>query len=182
MKFNRKKKRGIKQKTRRLWFSAEGYRIIWRKKVFGVTVPPAFQACVRVIISGCFENGSMEGWDLINRDKPLYKTMKAAAAGCKQHHQLWNQATECTGIQAIQELFGHRPVSVPKWVVTKLDRRVSAILLDTRPGYKDEAEEEFEAKAPKKSSPRKPVTSEKKKRKTRNDKGKKRGPRKGTKK
>lgn len=183
MEFNRKKKRGINQKTCRLWFSAEGYRITWRKEVFGATVQPGFQACVRTIVPGRFESGSTEMWDFVNRDRRLHRTMKAAVADCKQHQQLWNQATECTGIRAIQELFGHRPTGIPKWVVTKLDRHVSAILLDTQPGYKDEVEEAPEAGAkPKKSSPRKPVTSEKKKRKTRNDKGKKREPRKGTKK
>ena len=181
MEFNRKKKRGINQKTCRFWFSAEGYRITWRKEVFGVAMQPGFQACIRTIIPGCFESGSTEMWDFVNRDKRLYKTIKAAIADCEQHQQLWNQATECTGIRAIQELFGCRPTGIPKWVVTKLDRRISAILLDTQPGYKDEVEEESEAKAPKKSSPRKPVTSEKKRR-TRSDKGKKRGPRKGTKK
>jgi len=179
----RKKKRGVNQKTRRLWFSAEGYRIIWRKKVFGVTVPPGFQACVRTIAPGCFENGSTEMWDFVNRDRRLHKTMKAAIADCERHQQLWNQATKCVNIRAIQELFGHRPVGMPKWVATKLDRRVSAVLLDTQSGHEDEVEEESKAKskASRKSSPRKPVTSEKKKRKTRNDKGKKRGPRKGTK-
>lgn len=185
MEFNRKKKRGINQKTCRLWFSAEGYRITWRKEAFGATVQPGFQACVRTIVPGCFKSGSTEMWDFVNRDRRLHRTMKATVADCEQHQQLWNQAIECTSIRAIQELFGHRPTGIPKWVVTKLDRRVSVILLDTQPGYKDEVEEvsetEAKAKAPKKSSPRKPVTSEKKRR-TRSDKGKKRGPRKGTKK
>ena len=114
--------------------------------------------------------------------------MKAAVTDCKRHQQLWSQATKCTGIRAIQELFGYRPTGVPKWVLTKLDRRVSAILLDTQPRHKgkvEELESETEFEAPKKSSPRKSVTLEKsakKKRKTRSDKGKKRGPRKGTKK
>jgi len=189
--FNRKKKRGVNQKTCRLWFSAEGYRITWRKEVFGVTVQPGFQACVRTIAPGYLEGDCTEMWNFVNRDRRLYRTIKAAIADCEQHQRLWNQATGCTGIRAIQELFGHRPTSIPKWVVTKLDRRVSAILLDTQPEYRGEVEEESEAKAEakaeaeaktsKKSSSRKPVTS-KKKRKTRNDKGKKRGPRKGTKK
>ena len=119
MEFKRKKKRGVNRKTRRLWYSAEGYRITWRKEVFGVTVPPAFQACVRTVIPGCFENGSIETWDFVNREKRLYKTIKAAVADCKRHQQLWSQATEYTGIRAIQELFGHRPMGVPKWVLTK---------------------------------------------------------------
>jgi hypothetical protein len=194
--FKRKKKRGINQKTCRLWFSAEGYRITWRKEVFGVAVPPVFQACVRTIVPGCFEGDSSEMWDFVNRNKRLYKSMKVAVAACEQHQQQWSQAIECTSTRAVQELFGRKPTSVPKWVLTKLNQRVSAIFLDTLPEGKSKIEEEPEAEpevkakvkaeveTPKKNSPRKSVTSEKsakKKRKTRSDKGRKRGPRKGTK-
>lgn len=187
MEFNRKKKRGINQKTRRLWLSAEGYRIVWRKEVYGVSVRPGFQACVQTIVPGNFEGGSTEMWDFVNREKRLHKTMKAAVTECEQHQQLWNQATECTGVRAIQELLGHRPTGVPKWALMKLDRRVSMILMDTQIGHRIEIEEEEpgtsgetpKPETKKKSATRKSVAS---KRKPRSDKGKKRGLRKGTKK
>lgn len=142
MEFKRKKKHGFNQKTRRLWLSAEGYRIVWRKEVFGVTMLPAFQAYVQTIVPGSFEGGSREMWDLVERDKRLYRTMNAAVTACEQHYKLWDQARECTGVRAIQELFGRRPTSIPKWVITKLDRRVSAVLLDSTPGRQTEPDEE----------------------------------------
>lgn len=188
MEFKRKKKRGANQKVRRLWLNVDGYRIVWRKKVFGVKVPARFQACVRVIVPGRFENGSTEMWDYINHNKQLYKTMEAAIADCKQHQCLWNKATECIGIRAIQELFGCKPTSIPKWVITKLDRRVSAVLLDTQLGRR---KKDFEFDSPKLETSEKqkaqspPESKEteipRKKRKERSDKGKKRGPRKGIK-
>src|SRR3989304_1351480 len=49
MELVRKKKRGQSQKVRRTWFSDEGYRIIWRKEVYGVRVPARYQACVRTL-------------------------------------------------------------------------------------------------------------------------------------
>ncbi len=50
MEFVRKKKRGQNQTVRRTWFSEEGYRIIWRKEVYGVHVPARSQACVRTLV------------------------------------------------------------------------------------------------------------------------------------
>lgn len=149
MEFKRKKKRGLNQKTRRLWFSAEGYQIIWRKEVCGVNVKPAFQAYVQTVVPGCYEGGCAEMWDFVEHNKRLYRTMGAAVAACEHHHKLWDQARECTGVRAIQELFGRRPTSIPKWVVTKLDKRVSAVLLDQTEPDKGPGEE------PKKKAKRK---------------------------
>lgn len=158
MKFKRKKKRGLSQRTYRFWLSDEGYRITWRKKVFGVAVAPAFQACVRTIAPGNFEGGTAEIWDFVDHGQRLYRTMKAAAAACEQHHKLWSEATECTCVRAVQEMFGRKPSCIPKWVVTKLDRRVSAVLLDSTPGRKAALyDEEKEEPAEKKPAEKKPA-------------------------
>ena len=86
MQFVRKKKRGQNQKARRSWFSQDGYRIIWRKEVHGVRVPPRFQACVRIVIphSGNRDD-NFQMWDFVNRKRRLYKTMKAAEEDCEKH-------------------------------------------------------------------------------------------------
>lgn len=191
MKFRRKKKQGPDRKTRRLWLSPEGYRIIWRKEVHRVTVRAGYQVCVRTIVPGNFETGQLEIWDFVNPNKPLSKTMKAAVAACEQHQELWSRATECTGIRAFRELFGRQPSAIPKWVLSKLNRRIMAILLDVGPRCSRDHEEESDApssetppvtKPATKKPQRKQVTTTKKKRKQRSDKGKKRGPRKGIKK
>lgn len=163
--FRRKKKRGINQKTRRLWFSAEGYRIVWRKKAFGINVKPGFQACVRTIVPSS-ENDIVMMWDFVEHGKRLYRTMKAAVDACEQHYKLWNQATECTGIRAIQELFGRQPSSVPKWVAAKLDRRVSVMLLDSTPGNRSSLYGKLDDDKPAEKSTKKPARKQIKKRKS----------------
>jgi len=188
MEFTRKKRRGMNRKVQRLWLSAEKYRITWRREAFGITLPPRFQACVRVIVPGTFENGFTEMWDFVNARR-LYKSMKAAIADCEKHHRLWTKATQCTGIRAIRELFGRDPTSIPVWAKTKLDRRILGILLDTTPRkYVDTGEDELPKmpltpeiptppkKRKQRSDKEKPRAN--KKRKTRSDKGKPRGPRK----
>lgn len=195
MEFKRKKKRGVNRKVYRIWLSREGYRITWRKEVFGVSVPTRFQACVRTLVPGNFEAGYTEMWDFVNNSRRLYKTMKAAVADCERHARLWSRIVRCTGIRAVRELFGREPREVPKWASTVMDRRIFEMLMDTRPRRKsDEDEEEpaelsTEPEAPvkkkrkprsDKGSSRKQVASDsgKKKRKPRSDKGKPRGPRK----
>ena len=94
MQFVRKKKRGQNQKARRSWFSQDGYRIIWRKEVHGVRVPPRFQACVRIVIphSGNRDE-DFQMWDFVNCKRRLYKTMKAARRGLREA-----QATVAEGV------------------------------------------------------------------------------------
>jgi len=204
--FKRKKKRGISQKTCKIWLSPEGYRITWRREVHGVQVPPAYQACVRTALSGdsCNVADLRVMWDFVNRDRRLHRTMKAAVAECEKHHKLWLKAIQCTGIRALCELFGRCPSCVPHWATKRLNRRMLIALLDTTPhrGRRDIEEEEEEEPTTKPTAepateekPEKPKkrkvrsdkgktrkkatsTSEKPKRKTRSDKGKPRGPRK----
>ena len=145
MDFRRKKKRGQSQKSRRTWFSEEGYRIVWRREVCGVQVAARFQACVRVLVP--YSDGQLRPvWDFVNRNRRLIKTLKAAEDECERHKQLWERACQATGIRALKELFGgKRPLGLPLWVRKKLDRRLYAILIDNRPMTKcrDDEEDEY---------------------------------------
>lgn len=133
MEFVRKKKRGQNHKVRRTWFSEEGYRIVWRKAVYGVRVPARFQACVRTLVP--YSGGELRPmWDFVNRNRRLIKTLKAAEEECEKHKRLWMKACEATGIRALKELFGGRlPLGLPLWARKRLDRRLYAILTDHRP-------------------------------------------------
>lgn len=125
MEFKRKKKRGLNQKVRRIWYSSpEGYRIIWRQEVHGATVLPRYQACVRTIVPGNFAGGRAEMWDFVNHAKRLRRSIKAAVKDCEDHMRLWSKALPCTGIRAARKALGQIPSGVPKWAAPKLDRLV----------------------------------------------------------
>ncbi len=142
MEFVRKKKRGQSQKVQRAWFSEDGYRIVWRREVYGVRVPARFQACVRVLVPCSGELRPM--WDFVNHNRRLMKTLKAAEEECEKHKRLWAKACEATGIRALKELFGGRlPWGLPLWARKRLDRRLYAILIDNRPlKQRDDEEDE----------------------------------------
>jgi hypothetical protein len=143
MEFVRKKKRGQNQKGRRTWFSEEGYRIVWRKEVFGICVPARFQASVRTLVP--YSDGELRPmWDFVNRTRRLMKTLKAAEEECEKHNRLWTKACGATGVRALKALFGGKlPLGLPLWVRKKLDRRLYAILTDNRPmKYRDDEEDE----------------------------------------
>ena len=131
MEFVRKKKRGQSQKVRRTWFSDEGYRIVWRKEVYGVRVPARFQACVRTLVP--YSDGQLRPmWDFVNHNRRLIKTLKAAEEECEKHKRLWTKACEATGIRALKELFGGKlPSGLPLWARKKMDRRLYAIVTTT---------------------------------------------------
>jgi len=141
MEFIRKKKRGQSQKVQRTWFSEEGYRIVWRREVYGVCVPARFQACVRVLVP--YSDGQLRPmWDFVNHNRRLMKTRKAAKEECKNHKRLWAKACEATGIRALKELFGGTlPLGLPLWTRKRLDRRLYAILIDNRPLKQHDDEE-----------------------------------------
>ncbi len=143
MEFVRKKKRGQSQKVRRTWFSDEGYRIVWRKEVYGVRVPARFQACVRTLTP--YSDGQLRPmWDFVNHKRRLIKSLAAAQEECEKHKRLWTKACEATGIRALKEVFGDRlPSGLPLWARKKMDRRLYAIVTDNRPGkYCTEDEED----------------------------------------
>jgi len=145
MEFVRKKKRGQNHKVRRTWFSEDGYRIVWRKEVYGVRVPARFQACVRVLVP--YSDGELRPmWDFVNRNRRLIKTLKAAEEECQKHKCLWTKVCEAAGIRALKELFGGKlPLGMPLWARKKLDRRLYAILIDNRPSKCRSADEEDES-------------------------------------
>lgn len=139
MEFVRKKLRGQNQKVRRTWLSEESYRIIWRKEAWGIELPPAFQATVRVVLP----QGN-EMWDFVGR--PLYKTMKAAQEACQKHQRLWSKAIEATGVRALQELFGKIPSGCPVWAKPKLNRKLYGLLMDNHAGKRCELDLESPTK------------------------------------
>lgn len=133
MEFRRRKRRGQNKKVQKSWFSEEGYRIVWRREVYGVRVPARFQACVRTLVP--YSDGQLHPmWDFVNHTRRLIKTLKAAIEECERHQRLWARACQTTGIRALKELFGDKlPFGLPLWVRKKLDRRLYAILIDNRP-------------------------------------------------
>jgi hypothetical protein len=132
MEFHRKKKRGQSQKVRRAWFSDEGYRIVWRREVYGVHVPARFQACVRTLVP-CSDGTIHQMWEFVNRSRHVMKTLHAAQEECEQHKRLWTKVCDATGIRAVQELLGGKlPTGLPAWVRTKIDRRLYAALTDNK--------------------------------------------------
>jgi len=123
--FIRKKIKGQNQKVRRTWMSEDNYRIVWRSEAFGIELPAAFQATVRIILP---TGGEM--WDFVS-SRRLFKTLKAAQEACEKHQRLWIQAAEGTGIRKLEELFGKVPSGYPLWVKPKLNRNVYGLLMDT---------------------------------------------------
>ena len=139
MQFVRKRKRGQNQKARRSWFSQDGYRIIWRKEVYGVRVPPRFQACVRIVIPHYGDSDEdIQMWDFVNGKRRLYKTMKAAEEDCEKHKRLWLKACEATGIRALQEIFSKLPLGIPLWAKKKINRKAYALLTENQPAQGEE--------------------------------------------
>jgi hypothetical protein len=131
MDFVRKKKRGQDKRVRRTWFSAEKYRIVWRKEAFGIPMPARFQASVRTEVPNNETWFAM--WDHVDGKHHLYKTLRAAQDACEKHYRLWAKACEVTGIRALLELFGKVPFGIPVWAKRKLNRRVYALLTEMRP-------------------------------------------------
>jgi hypothetical protein len=143
MQFVRKKKRGQNQKARRTWFSAEGYRIVWRNEVHKICVPARYQACVRTLIPD--SNGELrQMWDFVNHNRRVIKTLQAAQEECEKHNCLWTKACQAGGIRALRELFGGNvPMGLPVWARKTMDRRLYAILTDHGPiTYRDDEEDE----------------------------------------
>ena len=141
MQFVRKKKRGQKGKSRRTWFSQEGYRIGWSKEVHGVRVPGHYQACVRTLVP-YFGGELRQMWDFVDHKHRLYKTYKAAEEACERNQRLWTKAQEAGSVRALRELFGKVPLGLPVWVRKGLDRRLYAILTDNQPvKYREEEDE-----------------------------------------
>jgi len=71
---------GDDETHRKEWLGGRGlYKIVWRDEAFGVAVPPAFQIMCSKKIDG------HEFWELVDRAKPLKRTLKAAKRACENH-------------------------------------------------------------------------------------------------
>jgi hypothetical protein len=108
MDFIRKKIKGQKAATRKTWLSPEGYRISWRSEVCFVSVPPAYQASVRMMLP------AGEIWDMVDRNRSTYKTMKAAEQACEKHYKLWMKACQA-GKREFKNLVGN-PLGTPVFI------------------------------------------------------------------
>ena len=131
MNFVRKKKKGQNAKVRRTWLSAEKYRIVWRKEVFGIAVPARYQACVLEMLPNFagVRDEWFKSWGFVAKQR-LYKTLKSAQADCEKHYRLWTKACEAAGIRALLDLFGKLPIAIPVWVKGKLSRKVYGLLIE----------------------------------------------------
>lgn len=123
MNFTRVKIKGQNQKTRKTWQSEEHYRIIWRREYAGVSLPPRFQASVRIHLTD-----GREMWDFAGK-RSLYKTFKAANDACEHHRRLWSAVVQATGVRRIQELCGGKvPAGYPVWIRKEMNSKVRTIL------------------------------------------------------
>ena len=124
-------KDNLSAKLRKDWISKTKYRITWRRSVFGVQVPPGFQATVFCCVPGNFEGGKMDTWGFIEPRRRLFKTMKKALEACEKHYKNWEKAIQCPTMRGIKAIFGRKPIGIPKWAYSKLDRGILAVLMDT---------------------------------------------------
>jgi len=62
MNFRRIKVKGQNRKVRKTWKSEDGYRVVWRREFMGISLPPAFHACVRIHLPSGWEM-----WDFVER-------------------------------------------------------------------------------------------------------------------
>jgi hypothetical protein len=124
MEFTRKKRRGQKQSSCKTWTSEDQYRIVWRKEVAGVSVPPRYQATVRTVIPNYGNTGRpFEMWEF-TESRRQFKTLKAAKDSCEAHRKLWDKACQATGERGLKELFGRIPFGFPVWAKAQLPRKV----------------------------------------------------------
>jgi hypothetical protein len=80
MNWRRIHKGGDDPKHRKEWVGGRGrYRIIWRDRVYEVNVPPAFQITILTRID------DRDYWELLDRKRPLKRTLKAAKRACENH-------------------------------------------------------------------------------------------------
>ena len=85
MHFVRKKQRGQNQKVRRSWFTQDGYRILWRREIWGVRVPPRFQACVRIEMPQ-YGNADkvLQMWDFVNDKRAPLQDLEGGPRGLRE--------------------------------------------------------------------------------------------------
>ena len=121
----------VAPKLRKVWISQKPYhyKIVWRREVFGVSVPGRFQVTLLSIRAGNFVGGQTEMWSFV--DRPLYKTLKKAVEACERHQRIWDKAIQCPSMRALRSLFqGRKPYDIPKWAFGRLDRKILGALMD----------------------------------------------------
>ena len=131
MHFVRKKKRGQSQKVRRSWFTQDGYRILWRREVWGVRVPPRFQACVRIEIPAtATADEAFANVGLRERQASPLQDHEGRPRGLRETPRLWTKACEATGVRDLHDIFGKLPLGMPLWVKKKINRKAYALLME----------------------------------------------------
>ena len=128
---NRFNKDKLSVKLRKDWISKPTrYRITWRRMVFGVSVPPGFQATVFCCVPGNFEGGKTDMWAFVEPRRKLFKTMKKAVEACEKHYKNWEKALQCPTMRGLKAIFGRKPTDIPKWAYNKLDHGILTVLMD----------------------------------------------------
>ncbi len=139
MKFRRKQRiKGRSSKTYREWYDeTKRYRISWRSQVFGVTVPPAYYACVRCLRSRADD---FQFWGFVGRHGP-YKTRAAAIKECEHNKATWEtflaidgqaKVSQVRALEASSRVGRSTPRSImrdfPIWVLQQASPRLLDIL------------------------------------------------------
>lgn len=155
MEFTRVKKRGQTQTTTKTWMDPERrYRITWRNEVCGVSIEPAYQACVLCVRSNTQRDQTY--WDFAGPRRP-FKTMKAAVAACDANEKVWNAFIELghepgrrvTKLHALMDRakVGTKPLvnpmlsAIPKWALKDADAGLLRIMFAPVKGFSDEDDE-----------------------------------------
>jgi hypothetical protein len=133
MNFKRVKVKGQNRKFHKTWKSEDKcYRITWRREFMGVSLPPRFQACVRIHLP----NG-WDMWDFAGRRGP-FKTFKAASEACEHHRRRWSAIAQAPGIRRVLELCGGKvPLGYPLWVRKEINAKVRNILENANKPQRD---------------------------------------------
>lgn len=135
MEFKRKQRiKGKKAKHYKEWYDeGERYRITWRNQFFGVTLDPAYYACVRCL------RGESKYWNFAGR-RGTHRTLNAAIRACEYNKKIWDKFLAIEGqakvkqFKALQtEVFWETDTNstmwnIPVWVLAKASIRLLEIL------------------------------------------------------
>lgn len=126
MEFQQTKKR----RHHKEWRDSEGlgYRITWQDEFAGVSVTPAYYACVEVLRV----SDGKHWWEFAWLRRP-FKTYKRAVEACRKHRRLWEQFVKLSHakgrrVEKLKELDARGRVnganmlgSLPVWVQGKAE-------------------------------------------------------------
>jgi len=126
----------LSSKLRKDWISVKParYRITFRRQVFGVSVPAAYQATCLCYVPGNWEGGKTQSWTFVDNKRKLFKTYRKAVEACERHARTWEKALLCPSMRAIKQLFGgHKPPEVPIWLFGKMHPSILRVIMDNTP-------------------------------------------------